>query len=81
MASIGSTPNEGTCNFKKQWGEQSVQLYWQYLMDGRNVISDLSPSNLRYQATIRILQRLPLPATRVLWADDCSKHSIRYSDF
>ena len=39
-----STPNEGTYNFKKQWGAKPVQLYWQYLMDGRNVMPDLSPS-------------------------------------
>ena len=43
-----------------------MQLDWQYLMDGRNVIRDLSPSNPRYQAAIRIWQRLPLPATTVL---------------
>ena len=61
-----STPNEGTYNFKKQWGAQPVQLQWQYLMDGQQQIPDLSPSNPRYQAAIRIWQRLPLPATRVL---------------
>jgi len=61
-----STPNEGTYNFKKQWGAQPVELYWQYLMDGRNVMPDLSPSNPRYQTAIRIWQRLPLPATRIL---------------
>jgi FemAB-related protein (PEP-CTERM system-associated) len=61
-----STPNEGTYNFKKQWGAQPVQLYWQYLMDGRNRMPDLSPSNPRYQAAIRIWQRLPLSATRIL---------------
>ena len=61
-----STPNEGTYNFKKQWGAQPVPLYWQYLMDGRNRMPDLSPSNPRYQAAIRIWQRLPLSATRIL---------------
>jgi FemAB-related protein (PEP-CTERM system-associated) len=61
-----STPNEGTYNFKKQWGAQPVQLYWQYLLDGHNTMPDLSPSNPKYQAAIRIWQRLPLSATRML---------------
>jgi serine/alanine adding enzyme len=61
-----STPDQGTYYFKKQWGAQPVQLYWQYLMDGHTTMPDLSPSNPRYQAAIRIWQRLPLPATRVL---------------
>jgi serine/alanine adding enzyme len=56
-----STPNEGTYNFKKQWGAQPVQLQWQYLMEACNMIPDLSPSNPKYQAAIRIWQRLPLP--------------------
>jgi FemAB-related protein (PEP-CTERM system-associated) len=61
-----STPNEGTYNFKKQWGAQPVQLYWQYLVDDRNRMPDLSPSNPKYQVAVRIWQRLPLPVTRVL---------------
>jgi FemAB-related protein (PEP-CTERM system-associated) len=61
-----STLNEGTYNFKRQWGAQPVQLYWQYLMDGQNSIPDLNPSNPRYQTAIRIWQRLPLPVTRLL---------------
>jgi serine/alanine adding enzyme len=61
-----STPNEGTYSFKRQWGAQPVQLYWQYLMDGQNSIPDLNPSNPRYQTAVRIWQRLPLPVTRVL---------------
>jgi serine/alanine adding enzyme len=61
-----STPNEGTYSFKRQWGAQPVQLYWQYLMDGQNSIPDLNPSNPRYQTAIRIWQRLPLLVTRIL---------------
>ena len=61
-----STPNEGTYNFKKQWGAQPVKLYWQYLMDGCARMPNLNPSNPKYQAAIRIWQRLPLPATKIL---------------
>jgi FemAB-related protein (PEP-CTERM system-associated) len=61
-----STPNEGTYNFKKQWGAKPAQLYWQYVVDGHKETPNLSPSNPRYQAAIRIWQRLPVPATKVL---------------
>jgi FemAB-related protein (PEP-CTERM system-associated) len=61
-----STPHEGTYNFKKQWGAQPVQLYWQYLLDGRKKVPDLSPSNPKYQSAIRVWQRLPLPITKLL---------------
>lgn len=61
-----STLNEGTYNFKRQWGARPVQLYWQYLMDGQRKMPDLNPTNPRYQAAIRIWQRLPLPLTKAL---------------
>jgi FemAB-related protein (PEP-CTERM system-associated) len=61
-----STREQGTYNFKKQWGARPVQLYWQYLTDNRNRMPDLSPSNPRYQTAIRIWQRLPLLATTLL---------------
>jgi FemAB-related protein (PEP-CTERM system-associated) len=61
-----STPHEGTYNFKKQWGALPVQLYWQYLMDSRNSMPDLNPSNPKYQVAIRVWQHLPVPATKVL---------------
>jgi FemAB-related protein (PEP-CTERM system-associated) len=60
-----STPNEGTYNFKRQWGAQPVQLFWQYLMDSQSSVPDLNPSNPRYQTAVRIWQRLPLPVTRI----------------
>ena len=61
-----STPNEGTYNFKKQWGAVPVQLYWQYLADGTGNLPNLGPSNPKYQSAIRVWQRLPLPITKVL---------------
>jgi serine/alanine adding enzyme len=61
-----STPNEGTYNFKKQWGATPVGLYWQYLIDAHNPLPDLSPANPKYRAAIRVWQRLPVPITKVL---------------
>jgi FemAB-related protein (PEP-CTERM system-associated) len=61
-----STPNEGTYNFKKQWGALPIPLNWQYLMDEHGRFPELNPSNPRYRAAIRAWQRLPVSVTKVL---------------
>jgi FemAB-related protein (PEP-CTERM system-associated) len=61
-----STPNEGTYNFKKQWGALPIQLNWQYLMDEHGHLPDLNPGNPKYQAAIRVWQCLPVTVTKVL---------------
>jgi FemAB-related protein (PEP-CTERM system-associated) len=61
-----STPNEGSYNFKKQWGALPVQLNWQYLLGGASRLPNLNPSNPKYQAAIHIWRRLPVLLTRVL---------------
>jgi FemAB-related protein (PEP-CTERM system-associated) len=61
-----STPHEGTYNFKKQWGAVPVQLYWQYLLDEGSTMPQLNPSNPKYQAAIRVWQKLPIPITKLL---------------
>lgn len=61
-----STPDEGTYNFKKQWGALPVQLNWQYLMDEEGRFPALNPGNRKYQLAIRSWRRLPLSITKVL---------------
>jgi FemAB-related protein (PEP-CTERM system-associated) len=61
-----STPNEGTYNFKKQWGALPIQLNWQYLMDEHGKLPELNPSNPKYRAAIGIWQRLPVSVTKFL---------------
>jgi len=61
-----STPNEGTFNFKKQWGALPVQLYWQYLLPRGEALPELNPKNPKFEAAIRIWKRLPLGLTRLL---------------
>jgi len=61
-----STPNEGTYNFKKQWGAQPVPLNWQYITDGRSPLPSLSPDNPKYRLAIRAWQRLPVAVTRLI---------------
>jgi FemAB-related protein (PEP-CTERM system-associated) len=61
-----STPNEGTYNFKKQWGAVPIALNWQYLMDDGGRIPNLSPANPRYRMAVRAWQHLPVAITKVL---------------
>jgi FemAB-related protein (PEP-CTERM system-associated) len=61
-----STPNEGTYNFKKQWGALPVQLHWQYLLDQGEALPELSPKNPKFEAAIRIWKRLPVGLTRLV---------------
>jgi FemAB-related protein (PEP-CTERM system-associated) len=61
-----STPHEGTYNFKKQWGAEPLQLYWQYLLEPGKPLPEINPKNPKYQAAIRLWKHLPLPLTRLI---------------
>ena len=61
-----STPNEGTFNFKKQWGAVAAPLSWQYLMEEGKTMPDLNPKNPKYAIAIRAWRKLPLTLTRIL---------------
>lgn len=54
-----STPNEGTYNFKSQWGAAPVALHWEYpwLAGG---IPDHGPTNPKFQLAIAAWKRCPL---------------------
>jgi len=60
-----STPNEGTYNFKKQWGAEPVQLYWQYLLEEGKALPELNNKNPKYDLAIRIWRKLPVALTRL----------------
>jgi len=55
-----STPGEGTFRFKKQWGAQPVQLYWQYLLKDGERLPELNPKNPKFEMAIKLWKRLPL---------------------
>lgn len=55
-----STPNEGTYNFKAQWGAQPVPLCWEYCLLAGRSLPDASPKNAKFSLAIQIWQRLPL---------------------
>ena len=61
-----STPNEGTFQFKQQWGAAPRPLHWEYVLRGGGALPNLSPSNPRYRKAIDLWTRLPLPITNWL---------------
>ncbi|GFO53862.1 hypothetical protein GMSM_08690 [Geomonas sp. Red276] len=61
-----STVGEGTYRFKKQWGAQPVQLYWQYLFDQGEELPGLNPQNPKYRLAVKAWQRLPVALTRLI---------------
>lgn len=61
-----STPGEGTYRFKKQWGAEPVQLYWQYLLRDGKKMPELNNKNPKYEMAIKVWQKLPLALTNLL---------------
>ena len=61
-----STPNEGTYNFKKQWGAEPVPLVWEYWTAPGAAVPDLSPKNAKYGAAISVWRKLPVGLTRLI---------------
>lgn len=61
-----STPHEGTYKFKKQWGAEPVQLYWQYLLESGQSLPELNPTNPKYEMAVKVWKQLPLGVTRLL---------------
>ena len=61
-----STPGGGTYRFKKQWGAESVPLYWQYLVAEGSSMPELNPSNPKYRLAIEVWKRLPIGVTKFM---------------
>jgi FemAB-related protein (PEP-CTERM system-associated) len=56
----------GAYKFKQRWGMEEVPLGYQYHLGKARELPNVSPANPKYQAAIRIWQKLPLPVTRLL---------------
>jgi serine/alanine adding enzyme len=61
-----STKDTGPYNFKKQWGGEPRQLYWQYYLNKGGQVPNLSPSNPKFSLAIDIWKRLPLWLTQFI---------------
>jgi FemAB-related protein (PEP-CTERM system-associated) len=58
-----STPDEGTFQFKRQWGAEPQPLFWEYHLVSRAGMPDQSPKNPRFKWAIEAWKRLPLGVT------------------
>jgi FemAB-related protein (PEP-CTERM system-associated) len=61
-----STPNEGTFQFKRQWGAVPVPLYWEYPWLDRGAIPDQGPTNPKFRAAIAVWKRCPVWLTKMV---------------
>jgi len=55
-----STPNDGTYNFKEQWGAIPEQLWWEYQLVGTTVLPSADRQSATYQTRVAAWKRLPL---------------------
>ena len=56
----------GALKFKERWGMEEVPLAYQYHLGKAKALPNVSPANPKYEAAIRIWQKLPLPVTQPL---------------
>ena len=56
----------GAYKFKARWGMDEVPLGYQYYLVKSRQLPNISPANPKYQAAIRLWQKLPLPVTRLI---------------
>jgi FemAB-related protein (PEP-CTERM system-associated) len=61
-----STPGEGTCKFKEQWGAKPVQLFWHYWLRNGGPLPELNPRNPKYKFAIKVWRKLPLSLTKLI---------------
>jgi serine/alanine adding enzyme len=61
-----STKESGPADFKRHFGCQEFQLYWEYPYLATGSLPSLNPSNKKYQMAIAVWSKLPLPITTLL---------------
>ena len=55
-----SSVDSGTYGFKRQWGGEPVQLYWQYWLAPGRGLPGLTPTSPKFWLAVRAWQHLPL---------------------
>jgi FemAB-related protein (PEP-CTERM system-associated) len=61
-----SSPNDGTYNFKEQWGGVPEQLWWEYRLTADATIPADDRKSAKFHATIEAWKRLPLAVATLL---------------
>jgi len=59
-----STPGEGTCRFKEQWGAKPQQLYWHRFFR-KKMGDDNASGKSQFDRAIRYWQKLPVSVTKI----------------
>jgi FemAB-related protein (PEP-CTERM system-associated) len=61
-----SSPESGTYVFKKQWGAEPAQLYWECVLPPGRPLPSLTPTNPTFGPAIAVWKRLPLSLTTLI---------------
>ncbi len=61
-----STPNEGTYQFKRQWGAMDSPFFWEYVMKAGAMLPDNSPKSAKFSLAVAAWQTLPLGLANAL---------------
>lgn len=55
-----SSKDSGTYRFKKQWGAEPVQLYWNYWLKEGETMPEVNPDNPKFKLAIAVWKKMPL---------------------
>ena len=55
-----SSKDSGTFKFKKQWGAEPFQNYWNYWLPDGEELPEINPNNTKYKMLINTWKKLPL---------------------
>jgi FemAB-related protein (PEP-CTERM system-associated) len=61
-----STPDEGTYQFKRQWGAEPRELVWEYWTAAGHAVPELNPKNPKFGLAIKAWQHLPVPVASAI---------------
>jgi len=61
-----SKQGTGSFDFKKNWGFEPAQLHYEFKLRKGNDVPQRNPLNPKYQAMVKLWQRLPLPVANAL---------------
>ena len=56
----------GSADYKKHWGFEGVPLEYQFHLYGDNAMPDVNPNNPKYARFVKVWQKLPFAATKVI---------------
>jgi FemAB-related protein (PEP-CTERM system-associated) len=56
----------GAADYKKHWGFEGVPLEYQFHLYGDNAMPDINPNNPKYARFVKIWQKLPFAATKIV---------------